>query len=66
MRNDEFLKYHPSVNFIYFLTVITFSMIMRNPVCQAVSVTASILYGTYLKGMTHLKFNFTDSLSVSN
>lgn len=58
MRNDEFVKYHPLVNFFYFTAVIAFSMIFRNPVCQLVSLAVSFAYGTYLKGTEHIKFNF--------
>lgn len=64
MRNDEFIKYHPLVNFLYFTAVIAFSMIFRNPVCQGVSYVIALIYGTYLKGMSHLKFNLTYMLFV--
>lgn len=41
---NEFKKYHPFVNFIYFVFVIGLSMILMQPACLTVSVLCSIVY----------------------
>lgn len=41
---NDFKSYHPIVNFIYFLFVILFSMILMHPVCLLISFFCSFLY----------------------
>ncbi len=47
---DEFKKYHPIVNFIYFLFVIGLSMFLMHPVSLGISLFCAILYKAVLKG----------------
>ena len=47
---NEFKKYHPIVNFTYFLCVIGFSMFLMHPVSLFVSFFAVVLYLLILKG----------------
>ena len=55
---DCFEKYHPVVNFIYFLAVITFAMFFLHPVYMALSLSAACIYSVMLNGRKALKFNF--------
>jgi len=52
---NEFKTYHPLVNFIYFLSVIGFSMFFMHPVCLGISFLCSALYCFVLKGAKSLK-----------
>lgn len=54
---DSFSTYHPIINFIYFISVILFSMFFMHPVFLGISLICSIIYSIYLKGMRALKFN---------
>lgn len=47
---DEFCKYHPIVNIIYYCAVIGITMFLMNPVFIGISVIASACYLVYLKG----------------
>lgn len=49
-------NYHPAVNFIYFLTVIVFSVIIMNPIFIGISFVCACLYAIYLNGMKSVKF----------
>ena len=49
-KTDVFASYHPLVNFLYFVLVIGFSMLLMHPICLAVSLVGSILYAVYLEG----------------
>lgn len=53
---NEFGKYHPLINFIYFTTVIVFAMIFINPICLLISLVSSITYSIILNGKKALKF----------
>jgi energy-coupling factor transport system permease protein len=47
---DSFSSYHPIINFLYFGLVLVFSMFFMDPVCLAVSLTASLVYLFRLRG----------------
>ena len=47
---NEFAKYHPLINFIYFTAVIVFSMIFVHPICLVTSLLCSVMYSIILNG----------------
>ena len=47
---NEFAKYHPLINFIYFTAVIVFSMIFVHPICLVTSLLCSVMYSVILNG----------------
>ena len=47
---NEFAKYHPLINFIYFTAVIVFSMIFVHPICLVTSLLCSAIYSIILNG----------------
>lgn len=53
---NEFAKYHPLINFIYFTSVIVFSMIFVHPICLVTSLLCSVIYSIILNGKKALKF----------
>ena len=53
---NEFAKYHPLINFIYFTAVIVFSMIFVHPICLVTSLLCSVMYSVILNGKKALKF----------
>lgn len=53
---NEFAKYHPLINFIYFTAVIVFSMIFVHPICLVTSLLCSVMYSIILNGKKALKF----------
>lgn len=53
---NEFAKYHPLINFIYFTAVIVFSMIFVHPICLVTSLLCSAIYSIILNGKKALKF----------
>ena len=55
---SEFSRFHPTVQFSYFTSVIFFSMFIREPVFIGISLIFSILYSTYLGGKKALKAIF--------
>ena len=55
---SEFSRFHPTVQFIYFTSVIFFAMFIREPVFIGISLIFSILYSTYLGGKKALKAIF--------
>lgn len=57
IKMNEFKNYHPSVNFIYFVIVISFSVIFMNPVCLMISFISGFAYSIMLNGKKALKFN---------
>lgn len=52
----SFERFHPAVNFIWFLCVILFSMIFMNPVCLGISLCLSFLTAVNMKGRLMLGF----------
>lgn len=53
---NEFAKYHPLINFIYFTAVIVFSMIFVHPICLVTSLLCSVMYSIILNGKKALEF----------
>lgn len=45
-----FTTYHPVVNFVYFLFVLSFSMLLMHPICLCISLVTSLIYFAILKG----------------
>ena len=56
---NGFKSYHPSVNFIFFASVIAFSMILMHPVCLCISFASGFAYSVMLNGKNAVKFNLT-------
>lgn len=54
----EFEKYHPIVNFVYFFSVIAFSMLLMNPVCLVISLFCALCYKALLKGVKRVLWDF--------
>lgn len=52
---QEFKNYHPITNFIFFISVIGFSMFILEPVCLGISLASGILYSGVLGGAKKLK-----------
>lgn len=50
LNRDPFSQYHPLVNFLYFVGVILFSVVIQHPAYLAVSVIAGLIYYLILKG----------------
>ena len=59
---DAFSGYHPLVNFIYFVLILTFSMIFTHPAFLAVSFASSLAYSGYLNREKALRFNLRFAL----
>ncbi len=55
-KTDCFSRFHPVVNFTFFALVISFSMTLTHPVCQAVSLICSIAYAMALCGFRGVCF----------
>ena len=53
----SFSTYHPIVNFIYFISVIAFTMIFMHPAFLAISLFGSFMYSTMLNGKKAVRFN---------
>lgn len=54
---EEFKRYHPIVNFVYFLCVIGFSMFYMHPITLGISFVSGFIYSVLLNGRKALKFN---------
>ncbi len=48
---NEFCRYHPIVNFCYFLPAIGFSMFFMHPVCLVISLVLSLCFCAFLGGV---------------
>lgn len=62
---DEFSRFHPINNFIYFIAIIVFSTIYMNPVLQTISLICVLWYSIYLGGRKMLKFSMFTILPIS-
>ena len=62
--NSGFGKYHPTVQFLYFLAVIGFSMFMVNSVCLAISFVCSVFYCAMINGAKKTAQNFVWAIPV--
>ncbi len=64
MLMNEFKKYHPIVNFIYFVFVIGFSMFFMHPLCLGISLVSGFTYSVMMKGRKAVKFNLAYMLPM--
>lgn len=53
----EFERFHPIINFIYFVFVIGFSCFFMHPVCLCISLASGFAYSVMLNGKKALKTN---------
>ena len=53
---DGFAKYHPLVNFLYFVLTIGFTMVLRHPLAQASSLICACAYAVQVQGMKAVGF----------
>ena len=53
---DRFSKYHPLVNFLYFALVIGFSMVLKHPLAQGISLCCAIIYAVQTEGKKAVLF----------
>ncbi len=47
---DSFANYHPIVNLLYFLAVITFSMLITHPAAQIIAIACAVAYAVSVEG----------------
>ncbi|MDP4119121.1 MAG: energy-coupling factor transporter transmembrane component T [Bacillota bacterium] len=62
---NEFSRYHPAVNFLYFASVILFAMFLMHPVCLAIGLINSFAYSVATGGKKAVKFNFAFILPMA-
>ncbi len=62
---DEFSRFHPLINFIYFAAVIIFSAVYMSPPLVLISLAAALIYSIYLDGKKSLKFSFLMILPIA-
>ncbi len=55
IKESEFGRFHPIVQFIYFSSVIFWAMFIREPVFLGISLISSVLYALYLGGKQTFK-----------
>lgn len=55
---ESFRRFHPAVNFIYYIAVIGFGMFLLHPVFLTISWISAFLYAFYLNRRKALKFTF--------
>ena len=53
---DRFAQYHPLVNFLYFTLVLVFSMVLRHPLAQGVSLLCACVYAVQAEGQRAVLF----------
>ncbi len=61
---DSFSAYHPTVNLLYFVLVITFSMVITHPVAQGISLLCAIFYALSVEDKKSLLFLLKFSLPM--
>lgn len=54
---DEFSRFHPINNFVYFLAIVIFSSIFLEPIMLIISLLCGIIYSIYLDGKKSLKLS---------
>ena len=47
---DTFSTYHPIINFLYFMLVVSLSMFLMHPLCLLLALAGAFAYSVYLKG----------------
>lgn len=53
---DAFQKYHPLVNFLYFVLVLGLSMVLNHPAAQGISFLCAVLYAVQIEGKRAVLF----------
>ena len=53
---DTFAKFHPLVNFLYFALVLGFSMALRHPLAQGISLVCACTYAVQIEGRKAVVF----------
>ena len=53
---DTFAQYHPFVNLIYFLLVITLSLVIAHPLAQVISLCCALVYEISVNGKKSMLF----------
>lgn len=53
---DRFAQYHPLVNFLYFTLVLVFSMVLRHPLAQGISLLCACIYAVQAEGQRAVLF----------
>lgn len=61
---NEFKRYHPFVNFMFFLIVIAFSMIFMHPAYLLISLFSAFVWQIIMKGTKAVKFGIFCMLPV--
>ena len=64
MGRDCFSKYHPLVNFLYFVLVIGFSMMLNHPIAQGISLICACAYAVQTEGKKAVLFTLKWCLPV--
>lgn len=54
---NEFGRYHPIVNFLYYAVTISFSVVFMHPICLMISFLSGFSYSLIIGGKGALKFN---------
>lgn len=60
----EFERFHPVVNFVYFVLVIGFSCFLMHPVCLCISLASGFAYSVMLKGKKAIRTNLVYMLPM--
>ena len=58
MSGSAFAKYHPVVNFVFFITAIVLTVVIFHPAALAVSLVMGVLYSVKLEGRKAWKYFF--------
>lgn len=53
---DSFTEYHPFVNLIYFILVISFSLVLIHPLAQGISLVCAVIYAVSISGKKSVMF----------
>ncbi len=64
MKRNAFSDCHPAVSFLWFVTVLIFSVCDMHPVCLLTALAASFIYNLHLKGGKAVKLALTRVLPV--
>jgi len=64
ISSDEFSQFHPFVNFVYFVFIFIFSMILNDPASQITSLVCAFACGISAGGARGFLFNFKYSVPL--
>lgn len=53
---DSFSEYHPFINLIYFVFVISFSLVLTHPLAQVISLVCAVIYAVSINGKKNVIF----------